>query len=102
MSLIKCPECGKEVSEKTITCPNCGVRVGNGHSQKANKIVIVCLLIFAALCGFAAYYITLHPEIINGTSNDVEITQSTSSSKIVQDNKQPIFANSPHFFDSTQ
>ena len=24
MSLIKCPECGKEVSDKASTCPNCG------------------------------------------------------------------------------
>lgn len=23
MALIKCPECGKEVSEKAIACPNC-------------------------------------------------------------------------------
>ena len=24
MSLIKCSECGKEVSDKAKTCPNCG------------------------------------------------------------------------------
>ena len=24
MSLIKCPECGKEISEKASSCPNCG------------------------------------------------------------------------------
>jgi len=24
MSLIKCPECGKEVSDKAVSCPNCG------------------------------------------------------------------------------
>lgn len=24
MALIKCPDCGKEVSEHAITCPNCG------------------------------------------------------------------------------
>lgn len=25
MSLIKCPECGKEISDKAATCPNCGM-----------------------------------------------------------------------------
>jgi len=25
MSLIKCPECGKEISEKAESCPNCGM-----------------------------------------------------------------------------
>lgn len=24
MALIKCPECGKEVSDKAVACPNCG------------------------------------------------------------------------------
>lgn len=24
MSMIKCPECGKEISDKAISCPNCG------------------------------------------------------------------------------
>lgn len=24
MSLIKCPECGKEISDKAIMCPSCG------------------------------------------------------------------------------
>lgn len=25
MSLIKCPECGKEISDKASVCPNCGM-----------------------------------------------------------------------------
>lgn len=24
MALIKCPECGKEISDKSLSCPNCG------------------------------------------------------------------------------
>ena len=24
MALIKCPECGKEISDKATVCPNCG------------------------------------------------------------------------------
>ena len=27
MALIKCPECGKEVSDKAAACPNCGFPV---------------------------------------------------------------------------
>ena len=29
MSLIKCPECGKEISDKSISCPNCGYPIEN-------------------------------------------------------------------------
>lgn len=24
MALIKCPECGKEISDVAVKCPNCG------------------------------------------------------------------------------
>lgn len=27
MALINCKECGKEVSDKAISCPNCGAQV---------------------------------------------------------------------------
>lgn len=27
MALINCPECGKEVSDKAKTCPNCGIAI---------------------------------------------------------------------------
>lgn len=27
--MIKCPECGKEISDKAATCPNCGAPIGN-------------------------------------------------------------------------
>ena len=29
MALIKCPECGKEVSDKAKTCVNCGISLNN-------------------------------------------------------------------------
>lgn len=32
MALIKCPECGKEVSSRAISCPNCGCPISNTQS----------------------------------------------------------------------
>lgn len=29
MALIKCPECGKEISDKAGACPHCGCPIGN-------------------------------------------------------------------------
>lgn len=37
MALIKCPECGKEVSEKAGVCPNCGCPLTSGMTE--NKVV---------------------------------------------------------------
>ena len=30
MSLIKCPECWENVSDKAEKCPNCGVKIKKG------------------------------------------------------------------------
>jgi|GEM_PF-5631641 len=27
MDLVKCSECGKQVSDRTVTCPNCGAPI---------------------------------------------------------------------------
>lgn len=34
MALIKCPECGKEISDKAATCPNCGCPISEKSSTK--------------------------------------------------------------------
>lgn len=60
MALIKCPECGKEISEKAKACPNCGLplEVSSGEQnvsenkdtstiKKTNKKI---LLIVATIC----------------------------------------------------
>ncbi len=35
MALINCPECGKEISDKATSCPNCGCPV---NSSNANDV----------------------------------------------------------------
>lgn len=34
MALIKCPECGKEVSDKAQSCPNCGFGIVEYYENK--------------------------------------------------------------------
>lgn len=47
MALIKCPECGKEVSDKASTCPNCAYPFGNNNDivnelKKQSEYTIIC------------------------------------------------------------
>tara|TARA_B100000579_G_scaffold173244_1_gene141217 strand:+ start:475 stop:777 length:303 start_codon:yes stop_codon:yes gene_type:complete len=56
MSLIKCSECGKEISDKATTCPNCGCPTV--AFEKAKKIkegnreqVVAGLLVGAVVIG---------------------------------------------------
>ena len=52
MALIKCSECGKEISDKAKTCPNCRIAINNSEIQKKKapvSIVIgIILIIFGA------------------------------------------------------
>ena len=39
MALIKCPECGKEISDQATSCPNCGYPISN--EKKEERVVDV-------------------------------------------------------------
>ena len=65
MSLIKCPECGKEISDKAEKCPNCACPISlspaenyvqtieqTGKSLKLQKVIsIIMALVGAGLIG---------------------------------------------------
>lgn len=38
MSMIKCPECGKDVSDKAQTCPNCGTPISVSNSVENSDV----------------------------------------------------------------
>lgn len=46
MALINCPECGKEISDKAVSCPNCGAVVKKKFCQhcgeKIDNDCVVC------------------------------------------------------------
>lgn len=37
MALIKCPECGKEISDQAASCPNCGFVVNGSPAKKPSE-----------------------------------------------------------------
>lgn len=39
MSLIKCQECGKEISERATACPNCGCPISNTERDEKEQII---------------------------------------------------------------
>ena len=51
MALIKCKECGKEVSDKAETCPNCGCKIEKKKIE-APLMEVFCFisLIIACFC----------------------------------------------------
>ncbi len=57
MALIKCPECGKEISDKSVSCINCGFPI------QASKETIICpecgntIEEGKKICGYCGYNI---------------------------------------------
>ena len=61
MALIHCPECGKEVSSESATCPNCGYTINKKQAQRqanlaANSGMGFGSTVFAIIVGLALYY----------------------------------------------
>ena len=53
MALIKCNECGKEISDKAINCIHCGCPMNNqektNDKQKLNIFIIIGIIIFVII-----------------------------------------------------
>lgn len=66
MALIKCSECGKEISNKANICPNCGISLKTGGLNK-NKIIKIFSDIFITLLLLLFLWFTLSDcyEMIN-------------------------------------
>ena len=67
MALIKCKECGKEISDKAKSCPNCGNPINDDtytKEVKANKkvaiFIIIILIILCVIGLFIGHIIPMH------------------------------------------
>ena len=105
MALIKCEECGHEISGKARTCPNCGCpvsvveqkdnpqlkTVNNEHKRKSKWGLLTGVIVLVLLLGAAAFYFLKKPgaDVANiskkterkeeNKSNEREISASTNT-----------------------
>lgn len=53
MALIKCPECGKEISDRATSCPNCGCpSIDKEEAEKVNDTTRGIIALFLCVLGF--------------------------------------------------
>ena len=55
MALIKCPECGKKVSDKSKKCPNCGINLAGSQLMKMKISVIIFIISIIVTIGCSMY-----------------------------------------------
>lgn len=90
MALIKCPECGKEVSETATVCPNCGFSI---KKQTYKKYIIDTIVVAIGIGGFLFVNRVTPTEQaqINHVYNiisEIGVVDTTSKSKIEKAEKQ--------------
>ena len=67
MALIKCPECGKEISDSVNKCPHCGYQM---KKRKKSIGIIIAILIIALIGGAVAYLCVIKPNsVMNQAAN---------------------------------
>ena len=69
MALIKCSECGSEISDQANTCPNCGIKIRKDN-KKVEKFLIIgipILIVVIILVAVSIYGANAKP---NGMDKD--------------------------------
>ena len=49
MALVKCPECGKEISSQLKKCNNCGYKLKQVDKKKQKKFIIIGLVLLVLI-----------------------------------------------------
>lgn len=72
MALIKCPECGKEISDRAAACPNCGCpikSISTAGTPSYAQIRVVLRTAKLTIAGQSAKQGSIINVRVNGTSN---------------------------------
>lgn len=89
MSLIKCPECGQQVSDRAKKCPHCGYVLSipcnaqNGKPKKKNYwIWLVCSILMITVVGVGIFFYSTKRSV--STPNISETTTTESKDELVE------------------
>ena len=78
MALIKCSECGKEVSSKAKSCPNCGNPINDDSNLSKKKVIIKSKMSLALRTSVTMDNLSVG-EIGIGTKKEIELELSVGT-----------------------
>ena len=85
MALIKCKECGNEISSEADKCPHCGVKIKNSENSCANSCAscgCFILIVFFFLFNAATQSITNNKTDATNTANKSSSNNKSTSKTI--------------------
>lgn len=100
MAIIKCPECGHEISDKAPFCPSCGVAIAGKvvECPKCGKVYF-SELSECPQCHYKKPVADKTPIVENDNAVNTQETEKTTEVEIVKpkevNNEQPVGANNP-------
>lgn len=100
MAIIKCPECGHEISDKAPFCPSCGVAIAGKvvECPKCGKVYF-SELSECPQCHYKRPVADKTPIVENNNAVNTQETGKTTEVEIVKpkevNNEQPVGANNP-------
>ena len=62
MALIRCPECGKEISDSAQVCPNCGCKTELGNQNdimKTSLLADIGFTVLGIICAIFAFVVLI-------------------------------------------
>lgn len=100
MAIIKCPECGHEISDKAPFCPSCGVAIAGKvvECPKCGKVYF-SELSECPQCHYKRPVADKTPIVENNNAVNTQETEKTTEVEIMKpkevNNEQPVGANNP-------
>jgi len=85
MALIKCKECGKEISDSAKSCPECGFVYKKEHSTL--KTIIICIGTLFVIV-LIVLFISILPDIIDSIKERKALNDIIGEYKIVSSTKE--------------
>jgi uncharacterized membrane protein YvbJ len=76
MALIKCNECGTEISDSALACPKCGAKTKAQESRNSKKLVLFGIAVFVLFLIYQVNYgdSFKHTRALNKATEDLEDT----------------------------
>lgn len=113
MSMIKCAECGKEISDKAPSCPNCGCPTSSQNSATSNTtnipkpkgaaknaLIIGCIIGLVVIALMAIAFVVNHKKTASVNKESTLLAQKDTSANLGNEqsssnNTQPSSNNAP-------
>ena len=81
MALIKCKECGKEISDQSKTCPNCGAKTETSIHKKHNVIILLVVVIIIGIIGTSIYFIKSNNPLYKYSQEAIKVLKNYKQNK---------------------